>query len=405
MKPVRSNINKQTCVPISSNCVNWESGELTGIEQCNTDSVGDVVRKMNVILQQLKLELDLTEFDYGCLLNACGECPEPDKALIAILTAIKNKVCTLEELIGEPGGGSYAEPTMTLAACIQFINDEDVLVTQLPLSQYVTKIGTKLCQLNTTVGDHTTELNTLDGRVTELENADPSSYTPPTVTPSCILPANPTAMNVVLAKLEKDFCTLKGATGEPTAVLQAVGRQCTGLGSSPTLSQGGTMGSIAGWKSQAVTAADTINNLWLTICDIRNAVIALKDCCGTVDCSSFILGFTAAANEDRTSVTLYLFGTTVVPSGFDNCTLAGSRVTFSDTAGNRFITNIDLVTASADVDGIAFDLSSSPLNSALPYTVTIEGCLSKDGTVCSKTATQTVSVPCPIVTGVTATLS
>lgn len=404
MPPVRANYNSDTCVPISTNCVDWESGILDGIDLCSTDTIGTVAIKINSLVQSLKQQLDLSSFEYGCLASACEECPDPDKSLLAILLAIKNKVCAIEDLVGTPGS-SYQEPTMILASCIQYINDQDVLVTQLPLSQYVNKIGTKLCQLNTIVNNHTQDIDNLDDRVTILENQEAPTLSLPTVTPTCVLPNTATAMNVVLSKLEKDFCTLKGATGEPTAILQSVGKQCTTLGASPTLSQGGTMGSIPGWKAQAVTAADAINNLWLTICDIRSAVIALKDCCGSVDCSSFILGFSAAANEARTSVTLYFLGTTVVPSGFDNCTLAGSRVTFSDSAGHTYVTNVDLVAAAADADGIAFDLSSTTLNTALPYTVTIEGCLSKDGTICSKTATQNVSVPCPIVTGVTATLT
>ena len=66
---------------------------------------------------------------------------------------------------------------------------------------------------------------------------------------------------------------------------------------------------------------------------------------------------------------------------------------------------VNLVTAVTDTDGITYTVSGAALNTSQPYTITVEGCLTKDGNTCSKTATFTVSVPCPIISSVTATLT
>jgi len=63
-----------------------------------------------------------------------------------------------------------------------------------------------------------------------------------------------------------------------------------------------------------------------------------------------------------------------------------------------------LIAAQTDTDGVPFTISSAGLNTSQNYTVTVEGCVSKSGNTCSKVATFTVSVPCPIITSVTATL-
>lgn len=132
----------------------------------------------------------------------------------------------------------------------------------------------------------------------------------------------------------------------------------------------------------------------------------LKNAAGQVDCSAFLLGFTAATNEARTQVTVFFNGGgTVIPAGFTNCTAQGSKITIKDTSGHIYTSNVDLVAAVTDTDGITFTVSGASLNASQAYTITVEGCLTKNGSTCSKTANFTVSVPCPIISSVTATLS
>jgi hypothetical protein len=50
-------------------------------------------------------------------------------------------------------------------------------------------------------------------------------------------------------------------------------------------------------------------------------------------------------------------------------------------------------------------VSGASLNAGQNYLITVDGCLTKNGSTCSKTATFTLSVPCPVISSVTATLS
>jgi hypothetical protein len=138
---------------------------------------------------------------------------------------------------------------------------------------------------------------------------------------------------------------------------------------------------------------------------MRSAIFDLKTTAGATDCSAFILNFSAAANEARTTVTLFFSGTTVVPAGFANCTAQGSKVTIKDTSGKTFTGYVDLIAAQTDIDGITFTVSGASLNPGSNYTVTVEGCVSKSGNTCTKIVNFDVPVPCPIITSVTAILS
>jgi hypothetical protein len=216
-------------------------------------------------------------------------------------------------------------------------------------------------------------------------------------------------MNLVLDELEAQYCNLRSVLGTNAGLTAAVGQQCQGLASQNALSQPGFVSGLNGWvptsgDALSGTVAGAIKNLWVVLCDMRSAIYDLKNTAGTTDCSAFLLGFSAAANEARTQVTLFFSGTTVVPAGFANCNAQGSKVTIKDTSGHTYIGYVDLVAAQTDTDGVTFTVTGASLSASQNYTVTVEGCVSKSGNTCSKVATFDVPLPCPIITSVSATL-
>lgn len=309
------------------------------------------------------------------------------------------------DAINPSGGSGYAEPSINLPACLQYQDPTTgQTVTQLQHSTYTLRLANNFCTLSATVQGHTTQIAALGTRVTALENAPAASL--PKVTPNCILTPNvATDMNLVLDELEAQYCNLRNVLGTNTQLTSAAAQFCTNLGAQNALSQAGTLSGLTGWNATVSNVAQSMQNLWLTVCDMRSAINDLKNCCNTVDCSQFVLNFTASANNDRTVVTLFFQGLLVVPSGFANCNQQGSKVTITDSAGKQFIGYVDLVAAATDADGVPFTVSGASLNPSLTYTVVVEGCLSKSGQTCTKTVTKTVVPPCPIITGVTATLS
>jgi hypothetical protein len=327
-----------------------------------------------------------------------------------VLDFIIDKVCCLNTTIANlpNGGSSYTEPNLLLPTCLQY-NDPATgqTITQLVHNQYTLRLGNQYCTLKATVDGHTTTLATYNTRITALENAP--GVTLPTVTPNCILPSTPTAMNLVLDELEAQYCNLRSVLGTNAGLTAAVGQQCQNLATQNALSQPGYVSGLTGWvpstgDALSGTVAGAIKNLWVVLCDMRSAIYDLKNAAGTTDCSAFLLGFSAAANEARTQVTLFFSGSTVVPAGFANCNAQGSKVTIKDTSGHIFTGYVDLVAAQTDTDGVTFTVSGAALNASQNYTVTVEGCVSKSGNTCSKVATFDVPVPCPIITSVSATL-
>ena len=409
MLPTKSNTADKGCSPVSSNCVIWQGPDLSCIDLCNGDAISDVVYKVATKLCTIQTSLDLSNLDLSCLVSFCSATnPAPTtKTLSAVLDFIIDKVCCLNTTIANlpAGGSSYTEPNLALPTCLQY-NDPATgqTITELVHRQYSLRLGNQYCTLKATVDGHTTTLATYNNRITALETAPGLSL--PTVTPNCILPATPTAMNVVLDKLEEEYCGLRNVLGANTALTASIAQQCQGLGASPALSTSGTISSLTGWNANSTSIASAVQNLWVVLCDMRQTIYDLKNTAGQTDCSSFLLGFTAAANEARTQVTVFFNGGgTVIPAGFANCTAQGSKITIRDASGKTYTDYVNLLTAVTDTDGITYTVSSAALNTSQAYTITVEGCLTKNGNTCSKTATFTVSVPCPIITSVTATLS
>ena len=410
MLPTKSNTADKGCSPVSSNCVIWQGPDLSCIDLCNGDAISDVVYKVATKLCTIQTSLDLSNLDLSCLVSFCSATnPAPTtKTLSAVLDFIIDKVCCLNTTIQNlpaGGGSSYTEPNVALPTCLQY-QDQNTgqTVTVLQHSAYTLRLANQYCSLKATVDSQTTTIASHNTRITALENRP--AVTIPQVTPNCILPAVPTAMNVVLDELEAQYCLLRTTLGTNTALTSAVAQQCQGLGAAPALSTSGTISSLPGWNVTSTTVASAVQNLWVVLCDMRQTIYDLKTTAGQTDCSSFLLGFSAAANEARTQVTVFFNGGgTVIPAGFANCTAQGSKITIRDASGKTYTDYVNLLTAVTDTDGITYTVSSAALNTSQAYTITVEGCLSKNGNTCSKTATFTVSVPCPIITSVTATLS
>lgn len=411
MLPTKSNTADQGCSPVSSNCVIWQGPDLSCINLCNGDTISSVVYKVATDLCTIKTSFDLTSLDLSCLVSFCTSVnPAPTtKTLSAVLDFIIKKVCcvnTKVDAISNIAASVFTEPNIALPTCLQYTDPATgQTVSSLIHNQYTLRLGNQFCTLKATVDSHTTTLATYNTRITALENAPSVSL--PLVTPNCILtPGVATAMNLVLDELEAQYCTLRGVLGTNTALSASIAQQCQGLGAANALSATGTISGLAGWNANSTTIASAVQNIWVVLCDMRQTIYDLKLAAGNIDCSAFLLGFTAVANEARTTVTVYFNGGgTVIPSGFTNCTALGSKITITDTSGHVYTDNVNLVTAVSNASGITFTVSGASLNAGQNYLITVDGCLTKNGSTCSKTTTYTVSVPCPVISSVTATLS
>jgi len=411
MLPISSNTADQGCSPVSSNCVIWQGADLPCINLCKGDTVSDVVYKVATSLCTVQTELDLSDLDLTCLVGFCTAYnPAPTtKTLAAVLEFIIDKVCCLNTRTvalegGTGGGSSFTEPTLTLPSCLQYTNAQGQAVTQLVHNQYTLTLANKLCDLKTTVDSHTTLISGLNTRVTVLENTSADAL--PQVTLQCLNGSSALVdLDVALETVSTELCSLKGVLGTNTSISSAAAKQCTGLSSFNALSQTGTMSGISGWKTTATTLADSINNLWLTVCDMRGAMSDIKTIVYTVDCNTVVIDFTATTNVARDTVTINFNGLTTIPTGFAECNQAGSKITIADSSGTKYTGNIQVVANKANSSGVSISLTGAGLNASLNYIVTIETCVSKNGQLCNKSTVKTIYAPCTTITNLVATIS
>lgn len=380
MKPYKSNTEKENCSPISSNCVIWQGPDLPCLNLCKGDTVSDVVYKLAEEVCELKDNIGLSNVDIQCLLTICSTTPAPAKTLANILELLISKVCCINDIIENlPGPGTnYSEPTLNLPTCLQYSNGSGGTVTQLVLSQYVLRIATVLCSINTTVNTHTTQIADLDSRVTALENEVPVV---PQIS-SCLL-GTIADVETVVQELESQFCSYKTVLGSTSSINTALTRQCSGLtGATASLATGNPMSvDFPAWKSVVQNLSDSLSNLWFTVCDIRSAVKIIQSSCCKIDCNSIVVNFDYKWIDEFT-LRLYFTPKTTVPLGFWDCNdTDGNEFTFTDGLGNSYPVFIhfrrqdptDLTGVLDDptiiANGYDVDLSLSPLDTTTGITI------------------------------------
>jgi len=397
MKP--TNNDTPTCNPISSNCVIWQGPDIDCIKLCKGDTVSDVVFKLATELCTIMTELNISSYDLTCL-NLVGCDPKDFQALLQLLI---DKICALDACCNQtPGIGKSGCPDCVVTVCSDFEYDDQYgnHFTTMQLSDYVIAIGNRVCSIIHELAIINQTLVAYNIRITALENAPDPDISIPTVTPVCVLPSTPTEVQIVVAELEKQYCLLVGATGQPTAIYSAIAQECPGLSASPVLGPGGgNLGSLPGWINPEVNLANNINNLWLTICDLRSAVLNIQTNCCPSGCDGITLLLQAVVEAPNT-LRIYITGT--IPAGFLECSGLGTLFTISDTLGGSFTQYIDVITNLNNPGGFPIDLSVTAVNPASNINITTTVCLTNATTnaTCSTALVYLVNneAPCPVLT-------
>jgi len=412
MKPL--NADTPGCDPISSNCVIWQGPDIACIGLCKGDTVSNVVYKLGLELCKVLETLDIETYDISCLLiGGCG--PEDFQALIQLLI---DKICALEAAQAL-GGGDPSNPSSGVPSGIpinariyagnnipdtilafnkefQYVNAQGDTVDR---GQAVDLIYTAASKIQTIVG----RLNTVDAalvnhnnRITELEDQFPIPSAPlPTINPICVL-AGPQSLGTVVIELEKGFCELQSATGSPQDLYNSIVAQCAGLNGSARLEGSGTMDGIAGWNNAVTNLAGTINNIWLSYCDARAAILSLKNIVQSTSCDALIITLQGTLTDPNT-LKIFLSGT--YPGGFQETNPLGSPTTITDSSGNSLTLNIPIVANLNDPAGYTVNLAVTPVNGNSNLIITMPISFTDGDSVCSNVLTEVVisTENCPTV--------
>jgi hypothetical protein len=400
MKPLRSSSEKENCLPISSNCIIWQGPDISCINLCKGDSVSDVVYKLATIVCDFQNSVSLDDVDVTCLINniSCGpQSVPPAKTLSAVLQLIIDKVCcngaggfdpvfqSFRSFAVEDGFTSSGE--LILPECLQYTDpNTGLLITTLPISDYAVLLANAYCTLKTLVNTHTSQIENHEGRINALELKP--DFQLPTVTPFCsfgtLVANNPVSIVTMLEEIDVEFCRLREILGSNTELNSGIGQQCSYMSSYNALSQNGLMSNIPGWNPVVNNLGQSLQNLWLTVCDLRAAVVDLKGSI-TVDCSSFVLGFNAYRTTQPNIINVIFNSYSTVPAAFNNCPSLSS-IQISDGNGGIYTETFDLKNAANNSNGITLQIQN--LNILVPWTITVTGCLEYKGTVCSKTVSK-----------------
>jgi hypothetical protein len=398
MKPL--NYDDNGCNNISSNCVIWQGPDIKCINLCKGDTVSDVIYKLATELCEILDILNIDSYALDCFAgtNEPATFKELIQLIITQLCDIPAVINNINNRINTSTSGACPDCVLNLPTCFQYVNGFGDTVTEAQLTDYVTSIGNRVCQLIVEINTIQIAVADNTARITILENTPPPVYIPPTVTPTCVLPSVPTQMNDVLSALETQFCQLRSATGGPVDIYINVAKQCAGLNSDASLTSSSiTMSSIPGWTSSVSNMAEAFGNMWLTICDLRTAVRNIQLNCCPSGCDG--ISITLLAVLDGTNLTIYVNGT--IPTNFVQCS-GTTQIKISDTSGTSSIVTFDLQSYLNSFAGFTVNLASTPLNTALDLTVEIEPCLSdpNTGTVCKSCLSYTIisTANCPEVT-------
>lgn len=370
MIPKNSNLAKENCSPTSSNCVVWQGPDIACINLCTGDSVSDVVYKLAEEICTLKENAGISDVDLTCLVDTCiSSTPEPSKTLSNILQLLIDKVCCIDQVVKDINvpDEPYVEPILALpCAYLQYSDGMGGTVTQLPLNQYVVRLATMICDLNTRVTDNTTDIDDLDVRVTALENATDI----PVQIDSC-LSGTLEDIDDAVENLETQFCSYIAALGPVSKITQIAPLQCV-TGSDIALSTGSPMALQPGWEPTVSNLAQSLKNLWATVCDIRGAVKLIQETCCKINCDSIVIDF-GFQWIDATSIRLLFNGRTTIPDAFYDCDQNfGTTFTFTDGLGNVAMKYI-LFREDGGNSGIMDDITLTPLRSVLIEELDTEG--------------------------------
>ena len=257
---------------------------------------------------------------------------------------------------------------------------------------YLVLVGMNVNNLKSSYTSLSAQVATQSSQISVLQ-ALTSGITAPYQTPKinglCLNQNVVEAIDSLLSKQITAWCDLVTVLGTNAALTSSIAQECNGLSSDTSFSiPGGTMGSIVGWIPSPVTIADTLTNIWLTICDLRGGMVTLFDAI-TPTCAQCVVNFASYIPSYSAGINIYFEGYTFLPNGFaDN----GSSITIKDSAGNIYTQSVDLLALSMASKPLNINLSATALIPTSSYTITLDSILFNRtlNITCQKTTIQTL---------------
>ena len=425
MIPTNSSGSTNGCDNISSNCVVWQGPDISCIDLCSGDTISEVTYKLATKVCQLITDgvtsnPSLTGLDLTCL-NIPGITPT---TLVPVLQAMVTQICANTGSGQTPNPSSSLSPTaqvqndlpmMTLPACMQYNDASGNPVTSLRLDQFATLIANQVCTnlssiqvINTTLTSYSSRLDILEACVLPCSSAVVEKQ----VVPTCIINVGTlTDVSVLLLALEVRYCALETAVGLPAAINLAIGQSAIASSTSSLYGVAGNQasyGSLSGWNGTVSNLAQSVQNAWVVIDDLYNAVNQVQTTCCPSGCDGITYAYTTTNVFNSAGLITSLnfnFQGSVVPTGFSDSS-GFSKLIVTDVAGVRAETTASVSALQNSSTGITLSLAA--LNTAQNMTAQVQFAFTDGVSTCEDAISQSITgiVPCPAsitTTGISAT--
>jgi len=361
MEPIR--YRKGCTSTYSGKCVKWDGPNIPCLDICTGDSLTDVVAELATKFCTTLDGLDMSTIDLSCLLNTTP-LTSAQKTVRKVLELILTNQCDLKDYIDELLAGNTDEEFNINVKCIQTYDefDQPLIKTR---DQLLQRIVNYICtDLPDLLGDINLELSNHEGRIHTLETTD-HTLSLPTIS-TCISTAVP--LDEAVVDVASEVCDIKTGLGTLAQIQNAISRQCDGLSAE--------LGNPTTFEQTVNTLAQSINNMWLALCDVRSRVEFIEDNCCASNCASIKLGFSIVIGEDALITIRWRAGDgTIIPSAFSDC---GSEVTFTDIDGEFLTYPIEI----ENNGSTEFDLNG--LNLSDKITANVSAKLCREGLTCEK---------------------
>jgi hypothetical protein len=284
MKPL--NLDNSPCSPISSNCVIWQGPDIPCIKLCKGDTISDVVHKLATELCTILDYLNVDNYNLSCF-NLASCSPNNFQELLQFII---ERICALENI--DP-----ATVTVSTVTGTQRTNQSELVTNYMmqrssvfgggtvKLPDYVQEIADRVSNNITQISIINSSINSLDIRVTNLESVPAPIFVIPSFILQCdigtIIPVlaagSSQDIDVVLSRfINEEWCPYKAVFDSANNLSNAITSQCIlGTDDAEALkySVPGTQMQVAypGYVAAPGTLADAVNNLWIALCDVRNA--------------------------------------------------------------------------------------------------------------------------------------
>lgn len=325
MKPIGPVVNNKptSCDDYTASCVMWDGPNISidclGVQICKGEEITPIlynsVKNLCDILDRINME-NISVECIGNIINTDRSINDIFNIIIERMCVESDKINALENTYNEV---LYAD----LPYCLQQFSDA-LTITKLKLPEYYQKLALQICLYITDIialqdavkpGSYIqTQLALLQVEINALCGATNTLVTPTCTNDPVANPAvDPVEVELAYEWLERAFCSFRNFTGTPEELTAAIARDCPNLGNLPRLTNTGTMKDIPGWVDTPFSVADSMTNLWLTICDIRSAINNLQlGCCVDSPCLSFDIGYTLVFNP--TYLTVVFSGSSTIKS-------------------------------------------------------------------------------------------